>query len=141
VTPRRDAEHYPLSCVYSPTWTIGPARRGSMMLTSALWVGGEICLGVSLTMFVGAMIAIFGDRIRMGSHRQSGHVAAPPSLPNTGAFRLPTLDPPQLGHSRIGERARLVRAESAPAPRLSPAMADNFSRKGLARADIGRKAA
>jgi len=112
-----------------------------MMLTSALWVGGEIFLGVSLTLFVGAMIAIFGDRIRMGSHRQSGHVGAPRSLPNTGAFRLPTLDPPQLGHSGVVERARLVHAESAPAPRLGPAMADDFSRKGLARADIGRKAA
>ena len=112
-----------------------------MMLTSALWVGGEIFLGVSLTMFVGAMIAIFGDRIRMGSHRQSGHVGAPRSLPNTGAFRLPTLDPPQLGHSRIVERARLVRAEGALAPRLGPAMADDFSRKGLARAGIGRRAA
>ena len=112
-----------------------------MMLTSVLWIGGEIFLGVSLTMFVGAVIAIFGDRIRTGSHGQSGQVAAPPSLPDTGAFRLPTLDPPQLGHSRIVERARLVRAESAPAPRLGPAMADDFSRKGLARAGTGRKAA
>ena len=112
-----------------------------MMLTSALWVGGEMFLGVSLTMFVGAMIAIFGDRIRMGSHGRSGHGAAPRSLPNTGAFRLPTLDSPQLGHSRIVERARLVRAESAPALRLGPAMADEFGRKGLARAGIGRKAA
>ena len=112
-----------------------------MMLASALWVSGEIFLGVSLTMFVGAMIAIFGDRIRMGSHGQLGHVAAPPSLPNTGAFRLPTLDQPQIGHSRIVERARLVGAERVLAPRLGPAMADDFSRKGLARADIGRKAA
>ena len=91
-------------------------------------------------MFVGAMIAIFGDRIRMGS-RQSGHVGAPRSLPNTGAFRLPTIDPPQLGHSRIVERARLARADGALAPRLGPAMADDFSRKGLARAGIGRRAA
>jgi hypothetical protein len=113
-----------------------------MMLTSALWVGGEIFLGFSLAMFVGAMIAIFGDQIRMGrSHRQSGHVGASRSLPNTGAFRLTTLDPPQLGHSRIVERARLARVESVLAPRLAPAMADDFSRKGPARAAIGRRAA
>jgi hypothetical protein len=96
---------------------------------------------LSLTMFVGAMIAIFGDQLRMGSHRQSGHVGASRSLPNTGAFRLPTLDPPQLGPSRIVERARLARAESVLAPCLAPAMADDFSRKGPARAAIGRRAA
>jgi hypothetical protein len=112
-----------------------------MMLTSALWVGGEIFLGVSLTMFVGALIAIFGDQIRIGSHRQSGHMAAPGSLPNTGAFRLPTLDPPQLGHSPVVEPARLVRAESTFAPGLGFARVDNVSRKGLARPVISRKAA
>ena len=33
--------------------------------TSTLLVSGEILLGFSLTIFVGAMIATFGDRIRM----------------------------------------------------------------------------
>src|SRR5208282_4965165 len=94
-------------CLLSDSVDHRPGAGGSMMLTSALWVGGEIFLGVSITMFVGALIAICGDQIRMGSHRQSGHVAAPRSLPNTGAFRLPTLDSPELGHSRIVERARL----------------------------------
>lgn len=89
------------------------------MLTSALWVGGEIFLGFSLTMFVGALIAIFGDQITMGSRRQSGLVAAPRSLPNAGAFQLPSLDPSQLSRSR---RAPLVRAESTLAPRLGRAV-------------------
>ena len=89
-----------------------------MTLNSALWVGGEIFLGLSLTMFVGALIAIFGDQIRVGSRRQSGLVTAPRSLPNTGAFRLPTLNSPRLVPSRIVERAPLVRAESTLAPVL-----------------------
>jgi hypothetical protein len=36
------------------------------MFTSTLWVGGEILLGLSLTLFVGGMIATLGDRARMG---------------------------------------------------------------------------
>jgi hypothetical protein len=37
------------------------------MFTSTLWVGGEILLGLSLTLFVGGMIAtLLGDRARMG---------------------------------------------------------------------------
>jgi hypothetical protein len=33
---------------------------------SPLMVGGEILLGLSLTIFVGTLIATFGDRKRMG---------------------------------------------------------------------------
>ena len=36
------------------------------MFTSTLWVSGEILLGLSLTLFVGGMIATLGDRARMG---------------------------------------------------------------------------
>jgi hypothetical protein len=36
------------------------------MFTSALWVSGEILLGLSLTLFVGGMIATLADRTRMG---------------------------------------------------------------------------
>jgi hypothetical protein len=127
-------EHYPpFACLLCDSVGPRPGAEKIKMLTSALWVGGEIFLGVSLTMVVGTLIAIFGDQMRIGSHRHSGHVAAPGSLPNAGAFRLPTLDPPQLGHSRIAERAL--------APRFGFARVDSVSRKGLARPVIGRKAA
>ena len=36
------------------------------MLISPLFVGGEILLGFSLTVFVGALIATLGDRTRTG---------------------------------------------------------------------------
>jgi hypothetical protein len=36
------------------------------MFTSTLWVSGEILLGLSLTLFIGGMIATLGDRARMG---------------------------------------------------------------------------
>jgi len=36
------------------------------MFTSTLWVSGEILLGLSLTLFVGGMIATLGDRAWMG---------------------------------------------------------------------------
>jgi hypothetical protein len=118
------------------------------MLVSPLWVGGEIFLGLSLTMFVGALIAVFGDRIRSGSHKSPEVV--PRRVPSTGAFRLPVLDPPQLGPSRrIVEPGRLptvgqIDAEGAfptLAPRLAPAEGDHVARKGAARAVISRRAA
>jgi hypothetical protein len=109
------------------------------MLTSPLWVGGEIFLGFSLTIFVGVLIAAFGDKIRMRGHEQSE--AAPGRLPSTGAFQLPPLDAPQLGHSRIVGRAPLGRSEAALAPRLGPAQGDHVDRKGLALAVTSRKAA
>ena len=36
------------------------------MFPSALFTAGEIILGVSLTVFVGALIASMGDRVRFG---------------------------------------------------------------------------
>jgi len=90
------------------------------MLTSPLWVGGEIFLGFSLAVLVGVLIAAFGDKIRMRGHEQSE--AAPRRLPSTGVFQLPVPDAPQLGHSRIVGRAKLGRrSEAALAPRLGPA--------------------
>jgi hypothetical protein len=91
------------------------------MLTSPLWVGGEIFLGFSLAVLVGVLIAAFGDKIRK--------------------FQLPALDAPQLGHSRIVGRAKLGRSEAALAPRLGPAQGDHGDRKGLALAVTSRKAA
>ena len=112
------------------------------MLTSALWVGGEIFLGLSLVMFVGALIATFGDQLKMGRHKQSGHVAAPQSFPNTGAFQFPALDRPQLGHSRIVGRARLVPSGGTLARRLDDqTQPDHVNRKGLARTVTSREAA
>jgi hypothetical protein len=110
------------------------------MLTSPLWVGGEIFLGLSLPIFVGALIAAFGDQIRTDAHKPLE--ALPRRLPDTGAFRLSVFDSPQLGRSRILGQERLlqVRAERPTlAPRLGPAQVDN--RKGLARAVSGRRAA
>jgi hypothetical protein len=37
-------------------------------ITSPLLAGGEILLGFSLLVFVGALIARFGDRLRVGRH-------------------------------------------------------------------------
>src|SRR5208282_340910 len=103
------------------------------MLTSPFWLGGEIFLGLSLPIFVGALIAAFGDQIRTGAHKPLE--ALPRKLPNTGAFPLSVFDSPQLGHSRIVGPGRLlkVRAERPTlAPRLGPE---------LARAVTGRRAA
>jgi hypothetical protein len=36
------------------------------LFTSPLFVGGEIVLGLSLTVFVGALIATIGDSARSG---------------------------------------------------------------------------
>lgn len=88
------------------------------MLTSPLWVGGEIFVGFSLPIFVGVLIAAFDDKIRMRGYEQSE--AAPRRLPSTGVFQLPALDAPQLGHSRIVARAKLGRSEAALAPHLCP---------------------
>jgi hypothetical protein len=111
------------------------------MLTSALWVGGEIFLGFSLVMFVGALIATFGDQLKIGRHGQSGQVAAPQSLPSTGAFRFPALGPPQLGHSRIVGRAQLVPSDGTLATRLDQAQRHGSNRKWLARTVTSREAA
>ena len=35
----------------------------SGMFVSPLMVGGEICLGLSLAMFVAALIGVYGDRM------------------------------------------------------------------------------
>jgi hypothetical protein len=110
------------------------------MPTSAFWVGGEIFLGLSLSIFVGPLIAAFGDQISTGAHKPLE--ALPRRLPNTGGFPLSVFDSPRLGHSRIVGQERLltVRAERPTlAPRLGPAQVDN--RKGLARAVTGRRAA
>jgi hypothetical protein len=112
------------------------------VLTSALWVGGEIFLGVSLVMFVGALIATFGDQLKMGTHGQSAHTAAPQSFPNTAAFRFPALDRPQLGHFQIVGRARLVPSGGTFATRLGDqAQRDHVNQKGLARNVTSREAA
>jgi hypothetical protein len=77
------------------------------MLTSPLWIGGEIFLGFSLTIFVGALIAAFGNQIRAGRPKPSAYAASPTRLPNAGAFGLPVR--PQLGRSpRIVEPGRLL---------------------------------
>jgi hypothetical protein len=36
------------------------------MFPSALFMAGEIVLGLSITVFVGALIATVGDRVRVG---------------------------------------------------------------------------
>jgi hypothetical protein len=54
------------------------------MLTSPLWVGGEIFLGFSLTIFVGTLIAVFGDQIQAGRSKPA-YAAAALMLPNTGS--------------------------------------------------------
>ena len=107
------------------------------MLTSPLWVGGEIFVGFSLPIFLGVLIAAFDDKIRMRGYEQSE--AAPRRLPSTGVFQLPALDAPQLGHSHRG------RSWDAPRPRLlrisAPAQGDHVDRKGVAPAVTSRKAA
>ena len=112
------------------------------MLTSPFLVGGEIILGLSLPIFMGALIAAFGDQIRTGAHQP--REALPRRLPGTGAFPLSVFDSPQLGHCRIvGQEPLLllkVRAKRPTlAPRLAPAQVDN--RNGLAGAVTGRRAA
>jgi hypothetical protein len=110
------------------------------MLTSPFWVGGEIFLGLSLPIFMGALIAAFGDQIRMGAHQPLEALSR--RLPDTAAFPLSVLDSPQLGRSPIVGQERLleVRAERPPlSPPLGLAQLDN--RKGLARAVTGRRAA
>jgi hypothetical protein len=113
------------------------------MLTSPLWVGGEIFLGFSLTIFVGTLIAVFGDQIQAGRSKPA-YAAAALMLPNTGTFRLPT--PPQLRRPpRIVGPARLLtvgqtdvaRASLTLAPRLGP---DHVQRREPAPA-VSRRAA
>jgi hypothetical protein len=112
------------------------------MLTSPFWVGEEIFLGFSLPIFVGALIAAFGDQTPTVSHKPPGYAAAPRRLPNAGAFRLPVLDPPQLGPSRQivgpGRLLTVGQIDAAGAIRpltscLGPAQRDYVNRKGLAR--------
>jgi hypothetical protein len=110
------------------------------MLTSPLWIGGEIFLGFSLTIFVGAVIAVFGNQIRTGRHKPTGAVR----LPSTRAFPLPSPDPLQLGNPRrIVGRAPLLKLAQpvAAAFPLNTEQGAHVTRKGLARTAITRRAA
>ena len=112
-----------------------------------LWLVAEIFLGFSLTIVVGALIAIFGDQIRAGRSKPAAYAAAPRRLPNTGAFGLPVR--PQLGRPpRIVRPERLLTVGETDAagaflilaPRLGAAQGDHAQRTEAARA-VSRRAA